>query len=300
MENNYLELIKDIIENGEDSDDRTGVGTKRVFGRELRFDISKSFPLYTTRKVYFKGVIEELLWFLRGDTDSKILEDANVNIWQGNTSREFLDNRGLADYPEGEAGANYSWQWRNFGGKIQASPLYRAGQEIGKTIQKQKNGIDQIANLIDSLKNDPYSRRHLVVAWNPLQLDKTPLPPCHYAIQFYVSKNNELSCLVNIRSQDVALGNPFNVASYSAMTYILGKVCGYTPKELIIYMGDAHVYKNHIEPLREQIEREPFEFPKLSIDKELQTIEDIEKLKYEDFKLENYQYHPAIKMEMAV
>lgn len=304
MERNYLDLIREIIEHGEESDDRTGVGTKRLFGKELRFDISKSFPLYTTRKIYFKGVIEELLWFLRGDTDSKILEESNVNIWQGNTTRSFLDNRGLVDYPEGEAGANYSWQWRNYGGTIKSSRVLRVArnkrEEVSKCIQKRKDGVDQIANVIESLKNDPFGRRHMVVAWNPLQLDLTPLPPCHYAIQFFVSKDKGLSALVNIRSQDVALGNPFNVASYSAMVYILSKVCGYTPKELIIYMGDTHVYKNHIEPLREQIERDPYEFPTLEIEKDINSIEDVESLKFEDFKLENYKCHPAIKMKMAV
>lgn len=300
MEINYINLIKDILENGEESDDRTGTGTIRLFARELRFDISNSFPLYTTRKLYLKGIIEELLWFLRGETDSKILEDKDVNIWKGNTSREFLDKRGLTEYPEGEAGANYSWQWRNFGGSLSAGPLFRQGERIGTSIQKQKNGVDQIKTVLESLKSDPFGRRHLIVAWNPLQLELTPLPPCHYSIQFYVSKLKELSCKVCIRSQDVALGNPFNVASYAAMTYIFCNYLGYTPKDLIISMGDTHIYKNHIKPLKEQIEREPFDPPKLLINKDLNTLKDIESLQYEDFVLQNYEHHPPIKMAMSV
>lgn len=287
----YDALLSDVIENGEDRKDRTGVGTRSLFAPEsICYNLSHSFPLLTRRKIFFRGVVEELLFFLRGERDTYRLEQLGVNIWHGNTTREFLDSRGLYHLDVGDMGAGYGWQWRRFN-----QPLKRENAMFGPP------AIDQIANVIESIKEDPYSRRHIVSAWNPAQLDEMALPPCHIMFQFYVSTNNQLSCHMYQRSVDIGCGLPFNIASYALLTMIIAKVCGLGLGELTISMGDAHVYSNHVDTLKNMLEtREPRELPTLTIARDIKTIRDIEALCYEDIILENYNPHPTIKLEMAV
>jgi dihydrofolate reductase/thymidylate synthase len=273
-EEQYIKLVKDVLSNGESRDDRTGVGTIGVFGRQFTLDISNSFPLLTSKRVFWKGVAEELLFFISGSTDTKLLEAKGVNIWKGNTTREFLDKRGLHNLQEGEYGKSYGYQWRHFGDKV-----------------------DQLQLLIDGIIKDPYSRRHFMTAWNPLELDNIPLPACHLSCQFYVSKDNKLSCQVYMRSCDIFLGLPFNIASYSLLLYLVSHVTDKKPYEVIFMLGDAHIYLNHIDQIKQQLSRDKKTLPTLKIKRKVTNIDDF---KFEDFELENYQPHPAIKAEMAV
>ncbi len=274
-EEEYINLVKDVLNNGESRDDRTGVGTIGLFGKHFTMDISNSFPLLTSKRVWWKGVLEELLFFISGATDTKILEDKGVNIWKGNTSREFLDKRGLHNLNEGEYGKSYGYQWRKFGDKI-----------------------DQLQNLIDSIKNDPFSRRHYMTAWNPLELDNIPLPACHLSCQFYVSSDNKkLSCQVYMRSCDVFLGLPFNIASYACLTYMICHLTNLQPHTLSFCLGDTHIYKNHIQQCEEMIKRNLRDFPKMLIKRKVENIDDF---KAEDFEIVGYNPHPTIKAEMAV
>ena len=249
-ENQYLNLLQDILDNGEMRTDRTGTGTLSVFGRQVRFDISKHIPVLTTKKLAYDKVIEELLWFMRGSTDSKELEAKGVNIWKGNTSREFLDSRGLKHLPEGSIGAGYGHQWRHF----------NAPHPLSSDLQDM--GVDQLKAILNDLKNNPTSRRIFMSAWNPSQLDSMALPPCHVSVQFYVSfdanGNKHLSCHMYQRSVDVFLGFPWNILSYSILTHILATMCNMKPKELIISTGDTHIYKDHIDQVKEQLQRVPY------------------------------------------
>lgn len=311
-EQKYLDLLKEVIDTGEDRNDRTGVGTKALFGRTLRFDLSKgTLPLITTKRIFWKGVVEELLFFLRGETQTKKLEERGVNIWKGNTSREFLDSRGLYYLPEGSYGKSYGYQWRNFNGTIPVEgdePNISIGKLYGlddKTVEdlemyKLDIRIDQITDVFKSLKEDPHGRRHLITAWNPSQLNEMSLPCCHYSFQFYVSNKNELSCLFNMRSVDTFLGLPFNIASYALLTHIFAKALGYTAKELIWVGADTHIYSNHIEAVKEQLSRKSLPFPTIQIKKEISSVEDVEKLSLEDIELLDYKCLPAIKVSMAV
>lgn len=276
-ERQYLALIKDIIENGDARVGRGGAVTKSVFGRTMRFDLSNNkLPLFTTKRVFLRGIIEELLFFLRGETDTKTLEAKGVSIWSANTSREFLDSLGLNDYPEGKMGPMYGALWRNWG------------------------GIDQLKTLIDNLKKDPFSRRHVVSCWDVTSLDKGVLNPCHILFQMNVNSKMELSCQMYQRSADTMLGVPFNVTSYALLTHIIAKATGLVAKEFIHVLGDVHIYQDHFEGALEQIQREPFEFPTVKITRELNTISDIEQLTAEDFVVENYTCHATIKMKIVV
>lgn len=287
-EENYLALMKTVITKGVDKSDRTGVGTKSIFGSQLRFSLAdNSLPLLTTKKMFLKGIIEELLFFIRGETNTKILEEKGVNIWKGNTSREFLDKRGLTYLPEGSMGKGYGFQWRNFGGTADWE-FYPKGI-----------GIDQLQNAFNLIKTDPNSRKIIISAWNPQQLDEMVLEPCHCFVQFYVH-DGKLSLHWYQRSVDTFLGLPFNIASYALFTIIMAKATGLKPHEIIFSGGDVHIYNNHIRQVTEQLIREPYDFPKIKINKDVSSIEDIEKLKFEDFELVGYKYHPAIKAEMAV
>lgn len=278
----YLDLLNKIITSGSKRQDRTGVGTLSLFGTNLRFSLDNGkIPLLTTKKVFVRGAIEELLFFLRGDTDTKILENKGINIWKGNTSREFLDSRGLHHLPEGSLGLGYGAQWRNFNGTTNTT------------------GIDQLAILLDNLKHNPYSRRHIITAWNPSQLKDMALEPCHCFYQFYVD-NGKLSLQWYQRSIDTALGLPFNIVSYGILTHIVAKTVGLLPGELIFCGGDTHLYLNHIEPIKEQLNRIPYDFPTLNIKKDLTSIKDIEALDFSDFEIVNYKYYPSIKMEMVI
>ena len=271
----YLDLVKHVLENGELKEDRTGTGTKSVFGYQMRFNLSDGFPMVTTKKLHLKSIIYELLWFLNGDTNIKYLKDNGVNIWNA-----WADSNG-------DLGPVYGFQWRNW----------------------NNDGIDQISNLINDLKNNPSSRRHLISAWNPSVLPdtsksfeinvangKAALPPCHAFFQFHVI-NGKLSCQLYQRSADIFLGVPFNIASYSLLTLMIAQVCDLEPGDFIHTFGDAHIYTNHFEQMKLQLSREPKKLPTIKINNEVKNIFDF---KFEDFILENYDPHPHIKGKVAV
>ncbi len=289
-EQKYLDLIKKIIDEGEIRETRNSI-TKSIFGEKLEFDISNSIPFITTKKLAWKTVIKELLWFLSGSTDNNKLVQQNVKIWNGNSTREYMDSIGFTEREVGDLGPIYGHQWRHFNAEYK-----------NQNTDYTDKGIDQIKYVIDLLNNDPFSRRILFSAWNPCQIDQMNLPPCHIMAQFYVSVNKEtgekeISCQMYQRSADIGLGLPFNIASYAVLTYILGKICNLKPKKLIMVIGDAHIYNNHEESLKEQINRKPFNFPKLTIndEKEYKKVEDFV---IDDFLIENYAYHEIIKMDM--
>jgi len=282
----YLRLIQDIIQSGNKKEDRTGVGTISKFGAQMRFSLRDNvFPLLTTKRVFWRGVAEELLWFIRGDTNGKNLAEKNVKIWDANGTREFLDGRGLTEREEGDLGPVYGFQWRHFGAEYKDMHTDYTGQ-----------GVDQLKECIDKIKTNPNDRRIIMTAWNPAALHLMALPPCHMFCQFYVA-NGELSCLMYQRSCDMGLGVPFNIASYALLTRMMAHVCGLKAGEFIHTLGDAHVYTNHVEPLQEQLKREPKPFPTLEFTRQVTDIEDFV---FEDFKLVGYSPHGPIKMEMAV
>jgi len=285
MEAAYLNLVNKIILTGEERETRNSI-TKSIFGEKLEFNISESIPFLTTKKLAWKTVIKELLWFLSGSTDNKKLTDQNVKVWNGNASREYMDSIGFTEREVDDMGPIYGFQWLHF----------NADYKDHKT-NYNNQGINQIESILFQLKNDPMSRRIILSAWNPSQLHMMNLPPCHMMAQFYVSKNRELSCQMYQRSADVGLGLPFNIASYAVLTYIIAKLTNMKPKKLIIIIGDAHIYNNHEESLKKQVERKPFDFPKLIINpnKEYNKIEDFT---IDDFILDNYIYHESIVMDM--
>lgn len=286
MELQYINLIKHILENGISKDDRTGVGTLSIFSYNMTFNLRESFPLLTTKKVYWKGVVEELLWFISGSTDSNVLKEKGVRIWEGNSSREFLDSRGLSHYDQGDIGAGYGFQWRHFGAKYTNMYDSYEGQ-----------GVDQLKDVIYKIKNTPDDRRIIMSTWNPTDLDKMALPPCHIFVQFWVDTNKkELHSQMYQRSCDVGLGVPFNIASYALLTCIIAKLCNLTPGDFHYCMGDTHIYKNHIDAMKLQITREPYDFPKIKI----KNITDIDNIKFDDIELIDYKYYENIKMNMAV
>lgn len=289
----YLNLLNDIMKNGVDRSDRTGTGTRSVFGRQMRFDLSKSFPLLTTKKVFFKGVAYELLWFIKGDTNIKYLLDHGVHIWD-----EWADKNG-------DLGPVYGSQWRNFGADglryshVQVTEFSPDGKPFKATENKGQvwgsQGIDQLGNVIQSIKKNPDSRRHLVVAWNPIELPLMALPPCHCLFQFYVA-NGKLSCQLYQRSCDVFLGLPFNIASYSLLTHMIAKVCDLNVGEFVWTGGDIHIYHNHFNQVKTQLERKPRRLPTLVINKKNK----IEEYDYDDFRIDNYNPYPVIKAPIAV
>lgn len=261
----YLDLLSHILENGNEKTDRTGTGTKSVFGYQMRFDLQKGFPLLTTKKLHTRSIFHELLWFLKGDTNIKYLHDNKVTIWD-----EWADENG-------GLGPVYGKQWRAWQGAD------------GKI-------TDQISQVVNQIKNSPDSRRMLVSAWNVGEVEQMALPPCHIVFQFYVA-NNKLSCQLYQRSADVFLGVPFNIASYALLTEMLAQVCGLEAGEFIHTLGDAHLYLNHIDQAKLQLSRTPYELPKLKLNPEIKDIFDF---KYEDITIEDYVSHPHIKAEVAV
>jgi thymidylate synthase len=262
----YLALLQDILDTGVDRGDRTGTGTRSVFGRQMRFDLGAGFPLLTTKKLHLKSIILELLWFLRGETNVRWLQERGVSIWDE-----------WADPTTGELGPVYGKQWRSW-----AAPN---GQSI-----------DQIAVLLDGLKRAPESRRHIVSAWNPADVDDMALPPCHCLFQFYVAEGR-LSCQLYQRSADVFLGVPFNIASYALLTMMIAQVSGLKPGDFVHTLGDAHLYQNHFDQAREQLSRKPFAGPQMRLNPD---VTDLFAFRYEDFTLEGYQAHKAIKAPIAV
>ncbi len=261
----YQNLLRHILENGVDKEDRTGTGTLSVFGHQMRFDLKEGFPLITTKKLHTRSIIHELLWFLKGETNIKYLTENKVNIWN-----EWADK-------DGNLGPVYGSQWRSW-----KSP--------------EGKQIDQIANVVESLKKDPNSRRHLVVAFNPGEIDKMALPPCHAFFQFYVAKGR-LSCQMYQRSADVFLGVPFNIASYALLNLMMAQVCGFEPGEFIHTLGDAHLYSNHLDQARLQLTRTPKPLPQMKLNPNIKSIFDFT---YEDFELSGYDPEPHIKAEVAV
>ncbi len=261
----YLELMSHVLENGTPKEDRTGTGTYSVFGHQMRFDLSKGFPLVTTKKIHLKSVIYELLWFLKGQGNVNYLKENGVRIWD-----EWADE-------DGNLGPVYGVQWRSW---------------------PSRNGksIDQIAQLIKNLKENPDSRRHLVSAWNVSDIDNMALPPCHTFFQFYVA-NNKLSCQLYQRSADIFLGVPFNIASYSLLTMMIAQVCGFELGDFVHTFGDAHLYSNHIDQAKLQLSRSTFELPSMKINPDIKSIDDF---RYEDFEIQNYECHPLIKGKVAV
>lgn len=297
QEHNYLKLCSKIINEGNKRIDRTGVGTLSLFGEHLIFDISNTIPLFTTKRMAWKHCIEELLWFLRGDTDVKILQKKGIKIWNGNTSRKFLDEHGLSHYDEGILGPGYSWQWRFFNAKYSQNFA-----DTSKIDIKKIGGVDQIKNAIENLKSNPFSRRIIVSAWNPCQLSEMSLPPCHFAFQFYVDEINGekyLNCHLFQRSQDEFLGCPFNVFSYSVLTYIIALKCDMRPGKLVCSITDAHIYTNHINAVNEQLLRNPRPFPTLLLNKDIK-YKDFNDITIDDFELIGYFPYTTIKAPMAV
>jgi thymidylate synthase len=288
-ESPYLELLRDILVAGARRPDRTGTGTIGVFGRQLRFDISKSVPVVTTKQMAWKTCLRELLWFLSGSTDSTELQRRGVNIWRGNSSREFLDARGLFDLPEGDIGPGYGFQWRHFGARYTTCKADYEGQ-----------GVDQVAAVIEGIRRDPFGRRHIVSAWNPAALAQMALPPCHVMFQFYVDDQRRLSCQLYQRSADCFLGLPFNMLSYAALTYLVALRTDTRPHELVISLGDAHIYQDHLDQVRLQLERSPYPSPLLAIDPATRDMPweaiDLD----EHVRLVGYMHHEAIAARMAV
>ncbi|XP_020524764.1 putative bifunctional dihydrofolate reductase-thymidylate synthase isoform X1 [Amborella trichopoda] len=284
-EYNYLRLVQDIISNGAQKDDRTGTGTLSKFGCQMRFNLRKSFPLLTTKKVFWRGVVEELLWFISGSTNAKVLQEKGIHIWDGNASRDYLDSIGLTEREEGDLGPIYGFQWRHFGARYTDMHADYTGK-----------GFDQLLDVIDKIKNKPDDRRIILSAWNPSDLKLMALPPCHMFAQFYVA-NGELSCQMYQRSCDMGLGVPFNIASYSLLTRMIGHVCDLTPGDFIHVLGDAHVYRTHVRPLLEQLQNLPKPFPVLKINP---LKKDIDSFVGEDFQLLGYDPHKKIEMKMAV
>jgi len=261
----YLDLMRHVLEHGHRKADRTGTGTLSTFGWQMRFDLAGGFPLLTTKKVHLKSIVYELLWFLRGETNVRWLQERGVTIWD-----EWAD-------PNGELGPVYGSQWRSW-------PSADGG------------AIDQIAEVVNSIKTRPDSRRHIVTAWNPAEIDKMKLPPCHVLSQFYVA-DGRLSCQMYQRSADIFLGVPFNIASYALLTLMVAQVCNLKPGEFVHTFGDAHLYLNHLEQAREQLARSPRPLPRMQLNP---AIRDIFGFRYEDFTLEAYEPHPAIKAPIAV
>ncbi|MFV0382208.1 MAG: thymidylate synthase [Breznakia sp.] len=289
----YLDLCKFILKNGEDRKDRTGTGTRSVFGYQTRYDLRDGFPLMTTKKMFLRPVAEELLWFLKGDTNIKYLVDRNVRIWnewpyeayknsatyQGESLDEFVERIKADDEfakLHGELGPVYGKQWRDF----------------------NNEGVDQIEKLIVSLKSNPFSRRHIISAWNPVQVDAMALPPCHAFLQFYVSADEKyLSCQLYQRSADVFLGVPFNIASYALLTAMLAQVCGYEAKEFVHTIGDAHIYKDHFEVVKEQLTRAPLKKCKLVLNPSVSSIFDFT---IDDITIENYESYGKLVGKVSV
>ena len=265
--NQYLELLQKVLTEGVSTEDRTGVGTHSIFGAQVRFNLKDGFPLVTTKRIYTKSVVHELLWFLKGDTNINYLKENGVNIWNA-----WADDNG-------DLGPVYGAQWRNW-----------------NSYQTNSGAVDQIADVIANIQTNPQSRRHLVIAWNPADIPDMALPPCHCLFQFYV-RNNTLSCQLYQRSADIFLGVPFNIASYALLTHMVAQVCELEVGDFVHTFGDLHLYKNHIEQAELQLSRDPYPLPKLNLNPNIKNINDF---KYDDVHFENYKYHPAIKAAIAV
>lgn len=285
-EEQYLELIRDILkngtqENGRNGKVRCGIGSAMIFSLH-----NNTIPILTTKRVAIKSCIKELIWFIKGETNNKKLKEQNVHIWDLNGKKDFLEGRGLS-YEEDDLGPIYGHQWRFYNAKYKDCNTSYEGE-----------GIDQLQHVIDNLKNPNTrtSRRHIVCAWNPCQLDEMALPPCHVLFQFHVTEGNRLSCSLYQRSADVGLGVPFNIMSYAALTHLIAHHCDLVPHEFIYYLGNTHIYEGHEDVLEQQTTRKPYSFPTLNIKSKYDNISDYT---VDDFIIENYQFHPTLKMDMV-
>ena len=289
-EKQYFDLINNIIDNGDFIKSRNG-NILSIFGNMMRFSLQDNkIPILTSKKVAHKTCLKELLWFISGNTSNQVLQQQKVFIWNENSTREFLDSRGLFDNQEGDLGPVYGFQWRNFNGTYH-------GPNTLQNDNIQKDGVDQLQNIINILK-DPeqrHSRRIILSAWNPVQIDNMALPPCHVLAQFHVSSNNELSCSLYQRSGDVGLGVPFNIASYSFLTHLLAHHCDLKPKDFVYFLGNAHIYEEHIEALKNQLNNPLYDFPQVFINNKYDTIDEY---KFTDFQVNNYKCADKIKMVM--
>lgn len=281
QERQYLDLLKTILASGSDRGDRTGTGTRSVFGHQMRFDLRKGFPLLTTKKVHLRSIIHELLWFLSGDTNVAPLQAADVTIWNewATSAQTARFGRG-----EGDLGPVYGHQWRNFGATRKADGTY------------ERDGVDQIRRVVDDIKKNPNSRRLIVTGWNPREADQVALPPCHTLFQFYVS-DGALSCQLYQRSADVFLGVPFNIASYSLLTMMIAQATDLKAGDFVHTFGDAHLYRNHFEQAQEQLRRTPRPAPTMKLDP---SVKDLFAFRYQHFTLDGYDPHPAIKAPVSV
>ncbi|KAM3843310.1 thymidylate synthase-like, partial [Diretmus argenteus] len=313
-ERGYLDQIRFILQHGSRKGDRTGTGVVSLFGSQARYSLRDQFPLLTTKRVFWKGILEELLWFIKGSTNATSLSEKGVKIWDANGSRDFLDKSGFTEREEGDLGPVYGFQWRHYGAEYTDMHADYTGQ-----------GVDQLQKVIDTITTNPEDRRIIMCAWNPKDLPLMALPPCHALCQFYVC-DGELSCQLYQRSGDMGLGVPFNIASYALLTYMIAHITGLKvrapvhvpqvfhendvlcsvsvfrssslqPGDFVHTLGDAHIYTNHIEPLKIQLEREIRPFPKLKILREVERIDDF---RSDDFEICDYDPHPTIKMQMAV
>lgn len=278
----YLDLLRHTLETGEIRRDRTGVGTRGIFGAQLRFDLAQGFPLVTTKKVHLRSVIQELLWFISGSTHNAWLNERGVSIWDEWATEEQCARFGRA---AGDLGPVYGHQWRNFG----ATP--------GPHGTYARDGVDQLRALVEGLKKNPHGRRHIVTGWNPKEADRVALPPCHTLFQFHVSGEGRLSCQLYQRSADLFLGVPFNIASYALLTHMVAQVCDLKPGHFVHTFGDAHIYLNHLEQVNLQLSREPRDLPTLSLNPQ---VKDLFAFRYEDIAVTGYDPHPAIKAPVAV
>ncbi len=276
----YLDLLREVLEEGVPREDRTGVGTQSLFGRQLRVDLAEGFPLLTTKKVHLKSIIHELLWFLRGDTDVKHLQEVGVSIWDEWATAEQTARFGRS---AGDLGPVYGHQWRNFGATRKADGTY------------ERDGVDQIARLVEGLRTNPMSRRHIVTGWHPGEADQVALPPCHTLFQFFVA-DGKLSCQLYQRSADLFLGVPFNIASYALLTMMVAQVTDLGLGDFVHTFGDVHLYSNHLEQARTQLARDPRPLPTMTITPRKELAD----FRFEDFRLEGYDPHPRIKAPVAV
>ena len=286
-EQQYLHLVQDLLEEKSTIVGRNG-STLCNIGNAMYFSLENGkIPILTTKKVAIKTCLKELLWFIRGNTNNKTLKEQNVHIWDLNGNREFLDSRGLYHYEEDDLGPIYGFQWRHFNANYENCHSNYTGK-----------GVDQLQQVINGLKNPEtrYSRRHVISAWNPCMLNEMALPPCHVLFQFHVTQKNKLSCTLYQRSGDIGLGVPFNIASYSAFTHLIAHHCELEPYEFIYFLGNTHIYEDHVEILKQQVTRTPYEFPTLHICKRCENIDDY---LIDDFVINNYNYHNALKMKMS-
>ena len=278
----YLDLLRTVLENGEDRSDRTGVGTRGIFGAQLRFDLSRGFPLVTTKKVHTRSIIQELFWFLGGHTDNAWLRERGVTIWDEWSTAEQCARFGRR---AGDLGPIYGHQWRNFGATENADGTF------------QNDGVDQISALIEEIRRNPASRRLIVTGWNPAEANRVALPPCHTLFQFHVSGNGRLSCQLYQRSADLFLGVPFNIASYALLTHMIAQVCGLGVGDFVHTFGDAHIYKNHFEQVKLQLSREPRALPTLRLNP---AVKDLFAFRFEDVAIDGYDPHLGIKAPVAI